>query len=186
MDALKFPIKDIPIQGLVVDRVVPARVLQPVKAETLPVESLHLTGKLSEVGGEYLFRGHAQGNFEQACDRCLEPLALPFEVELVWIFHPGAALEEGIEADILAMAEESDVHFYYGKEIDLAPCLWEELALAYPAKFVCDFSDMMTCPQYNAPLDATSGEEGCESPLQSQFAVLKDLLPELGQECLEE
>jgi uncharacterized metal-binding protein YceD (DUF177 family) len=186
MDALKFPIKDIPLQGLLVDRVVPVHLLQPAKAETLPVETLQLTGKLSEVGGEYLFRGHAKGSFEQACDRCLEQLALPFDVELVLTFQEGAPLEQEIDAEVLAMAEESEVYFYHGQEINLAPCLWEELALAYPAKFVCDFSDMTTCPQYKAPLDATSGDDGGEAPQQSQFAVLKDLLPELEQEFSEE
>jgi len=165
MMQLRIPVTDIKDEGLRVAVAFAGEEVRPEGAETLPVTRARIEGILTVMGEDVLFRGHIQGAFTQACDRCLESLELPFEVECTWFFEPGGASDED---------EEDDVVFHLdGETVDLSRYVWEEMALAYPLRFVCP--DDQPC-QYRERFMAQAADDAAEGVV-SPFAKLKDLFP---------
>lgn len=171
MMQLRIPVTDIKEEGLRVSSAFAADDVRPEGAESLPVTRAEISGLLTLMGEEVLFRGRLSGAFKQQCDRCLEALELPFEVECTWFFEPGAGGEEDEEDD--------EVFRLDGEVVDLGHYAWEEMALAYPLRFVCP--DDKPC-QYRDRYMAQAAQDAADG-IVSPFAKLKDLFPgEAGDE----
>ena len=164
MMQLRIPVTDIKEEGLRVRCAFAADDVRPEGAESLPVTRAEMSGLLTVMGEEVLFRGRLSGAFQQQCDRCLESLELPFEVECTWFFEP----DSGEEAD-----DDDEVFRLDGEVVDLGHYAWEEMALAFPVRFVCP--DDEPC-QYRDRYMAQAAQEAAEGQM-SPFAKLKELFP---------
>jgi uncharacterized protein len=152
---------------------------------------------LSEAGDEYLFQGSVSGVFEHVCDRCLEAACAPFDVDVVWTFKEGPrqTVEDALEDDDTDEPAVAVVGFD-GNEIDLAPCVWEEVVLAMPSKFICREDCAGLCPKCG--VDLNRGRCACrdnddnvadrgERPMGNKgLAGLAELFPDLRPKRSEE
>ncbi len=91
--------------------------------------------ELSSSGKGLLVQGNLSTVLAPVCARCLEefqfPLAVSFSVNLFPSTKKG--LDKSDEVDIL----NANVDLYSGREIDLKPILWEQIALNSPNRFIC-------------------------------------------------
>ncbi len=198
MNRLTVPVASITVGGASIDVVVPIAELEPPDVKSgAPVVTVNVAGVLSEAGDEYLFQGSVSGVFEHVCDRCLEAVRAPFDVDVVWTFKEGqretveGALEED-DTDETAVA----VAGFDGNEIDLAPCVWEEVVLAMPSKFICREDCAGLCPKCGVNLnrgrcacrenDGNVADRG-ERPMGNKgLAGLAELFPDLRPKRSEE
>lgn len=164
MDELRIPVTDIREDGLQVEEHFTAAALQPEGAEPLPEAQATIRGTLTAMGEEVLFRGTIHGTFTQPCDRCLEPVALPFSVDCTWFFEPDNG-DEGEEEDEEVCRLDGDI-------VDLGHYAWEEMSLALPAKFVCPPETPCAGREWMEQ-QADKDEEGPHAA--SPFAQLKGL-----------
>ncbi|MBI2434415.1 MAG: DUF177 domain-containing protein [Candidatus Hydrogenedentes bacterium] len=191
MDSLRIPLTDIPDHGLEIVESVPVKAIQPPDADEIPVDSVSLEGILSQAGGDYLFHGQVAGAFTHPCDRCLGPARAEFDLDVYWTFQEEDAAapledtgeEEETEFDAEGSGSLEGVCTFAGDEIDLAPPLWEELALAVPSKYVCKPDCRGLCPRCGVNLNDTqcacARSEAEQDVKDNAFAKLRDLFPDL-------
>jgi len=186
---LTVPLASISADGVIIDVVVPIAEVQPPDAEGgVPARAVNVAGALSEAGDEYVFRGTLFGVFEHACDRCLDVVSLPFDIDVLWDFKEGPApvIGDGVE-ETDRDAETPTALTFEGNEIDLAPCVWEEVLLAMPLKFVCREGCAGLCPHCGANLN----RERCTCREKDKMdnkglAGLADIFPDLRPKHSEE
>jgi uncharacterized protein len=186
---LTVPLASITADGVIVDVVVPIAEVKPPDAESgVPALTVDVAGALTEAGDEYVFRGTLSGVFEHACDRCLDVAAVPFDIDVLWSFKEGPAppIADGAE-ETKDDAETLTSLTFEGNEIDLAPCVWEEVVLAMPLKFVCREDCAGLCPHCGANLN----RERCTCREKDKMdnkglAGLADIFPDLRPKHSEE
>lgn len=193
---LKFSLTHIPEEGLPVDVTVPLKRLRPAGAEDLPMEAVRVRGTLLPVASEFLFQGALSGVFAKECDRCLEDTEMPVSVEAVWSFEEGPARPVEAECGEAWSEDEEDTveaavrRTFQGQEIDLGPYVWEEMALALPAKFVCRPDCLGLCPwcgkNRNTEPCTCAADRQAEAGPQGSLAGLAELFPDLAKKKPEE
>jgi uncharacterized protein len=181
--------------GYAVEVEIAASELQPKGAESLPLKQVAVVGSLQAIGEEYLFQGEISGRFVQACDRCLEDAETPFTVEVAWVFEEGPAVSEAETGATDDEDLDEDDTFeerrtFQGLEIDLAPHVWEEIALAEPVKHLCRVDCRGLCPRCgvnrNRETCACPVEDEPELPMNKGLVGLADLFPDLAPKRTEE
>ncbi len=168
------------------------RDVRPQGVNESALRSVHVSGTLSAMDQDLMFRGTIEGDYEQPCDRCLEAARKSVEQEVVWIFNPGpepaqtqtAGDEDGeFDADL----DSERVRYFEGDTIDLGPHVWEETVLAAPVKFYCRESCRGLCPTCGTNLNEGACKCAREEDVNhSGLAALKDLFPNLPSEAKEE
>ncbi len=180
MSELCVPLADIAEAGLDFEARAGVEAFQPQGAEALSLDCVQVRGTFMRVSEDVLFRGVLRGTFVHACDRCLAEASTPLAVDVLWTFEegPGDAAAE--------CTEEPGIWTFQGTEVDLAPCVWEELVLAAPPKHLCRKDCAGLCPRCGANLN--EGPCGCDGPPDTpsdgrkSLAGLGDLFPELMNE----
>jgi uncharacterized protein len=179
-------------KGLTIRAVIAAADLVALDSAGAPAGSVTVTGMLTELGAEYLFRGDISGSFVQPCDRCLESATFPFRIDVCWTYVEGPEVapekewESEDENDSDDEEGESSSHRFQGAEIDLRPEVREEIALALPAKFLCSNECAGLCPSCGANLNHAPCTCSGEVTLENKgLAGLGDLFPELRPKSLE-
>lgn len=160
----------------------------------MSVDPVSVTGHLSEVGGDYMFRGQVSGSFRRNCDRCLEDTLVPFETDVTWVFSRQGteAPDEELSDDLEDLEEGDDTALtlrIHGDVVDLAAPTWEEVVLAVPTKFLCDVDCAGLCPRCGANLNREGcgcREEDQGEPANNGLAGLADMFPDLKTEKSEE
>lgn len=195
MDKLKLSVASVPEAGIVVEAVVTAAEICPKGVEAPQTGPVTVSGALTAVGDEYMFKGGISGRFLHACDRCLEQVEAPFHIDVLWAFERGVApiLGEALDVELAAgdeSAEESGATLFEGNEIDLAPRIWEEILLDAPTKFLCKEDCAGLCSSCGANLNrgpcACLGEVEQSRPMNEGLSVLRDLFPTLPADHLED
>lgn len=182
MSTLDILLASLGENGATIDEVVAVESLCPRGAAALPLQHVAVRGVLSESGRDYLFQGTVSGAFAGPCARCLEPVKADFEAAVCWTFEPGS-VEKTLEDELESDAEEENefVFAFEGHHIDLAPHVWEEVALAMPGKLLCRQECAGLCTHCGANLNA--GACGCRAENETLenkgLAGLADLLPKL-------
>lgn len=148
MDQLRVPLSAIAPSGAVVDVVVPTADLRPEGVEEILPGMIAVKGVMSEAGRDYVFLGTVSGSFQVTCDRCLEAADCTFEAEVCWAFAERVT-PEGSDAEP-DDDDDTPVCAFTGKEVDLAPNVWEEVVLAAPAKSLCRPDCAGLCPHCGA------------------------------------
>lgn len=193
MASLEFPLTAITDRGLHVNVTIAADALKPAEVPALPLDEVTVRGTLSPLIGQFLFQGTVEGVFVHACDRCLEDAGFPVSLPVVWTFEEGAPrdylqqqvaeAEAGDEEEVEALG----VFTYQGISLDLSRPVWDEIALALPAKYICREGCRGLCPvcggnRNTAPCTCEENLTGDETPANnSGFAGLKDLFPDLPE-----
>jgi uncharacterized protein len=170
--------------GHPIDIDVSERDLRPQGVKESALRSAQVHGTLSTVDQDLMFRGTITGEFEQPCDRCLEPARQSVEQEVVWIFIPGpapaAAPPDEEDGEFGADLESERVRYFEGDQLDLGPHVWEEMVLVAPVKYYCRENCRGLCPTCGKNLN----EGACECARKEEvnhsgLAALKDLFPNL-------
>ena len=196
MSIFKIPVSSIGETGYAFDATAPVEDIQPPATMDLPIRHVRVTGIVSPVGETFLFRGEINGSFAEACYRCLAPAHVDVRLEVAWVFalnasgvfaEIGRATDNDKDDEIPGPVKSSEtLRISQVPEIDLAPCIWEELVFAQPSKFVCKDDCRGLCPRCGVNLnkevcrcadisaDDTEGNSG--------LAALARLFPELAPE----
>lgn len=145
-----FRIKEIGDDGLSLDLPVTAAWLAsqcPDLGASLGPEGLKFGGRLVQSGGDVLLRGNLRGNLEMPCSRCLETARVAFDVPLAitFIARP-ASDDDGADDEGEDDAEDVDVAFFDGEEVDLGPQIRDQILLALPITPLCREDCAGLCP----------------------------------------
>lgn len=141
---MKILIPDIPKEGL--DVVVDETLLFDGEPSTVS-GSL----RVEKSGGEIIVSGNLIAKMELQCGRCLrkypKDLAIPVDV----CYHP---IEDLVPEEYHEVtADELDLDFYSGEELDISVLLVEQIALNAPMKPLCDDLCKGLCPKCGADLN---------------------------------
>lgn len=177
-----------------VDHSAPESDVRPNGVAETPLKSVRLAGTLSAIDEEIMFRGTVTGDFEQPCDRCLEPARKSVTQDVVWLFTPGtpsepvkAPGEDDEDEEFDASFDSERMRYFANDEVNLAPEVWEEMVLAAPVKFYCRETCKGLCPSCGKNLN--EGACNCaqqEEANHSGLAALKDMFPNLPSKAAEE
>lgn len=96
--------------------------------------------------GEIVVRGRIEGELEQACRRCLEPVRTRVGEDVTLVFLSGEEIDEESEGD--AYTFDPTV-----AELDLGGAVREEMILATNPYVVCDPECRGLCPRCGADLN---------------------------------
>ena len=186
MDELRIALVKVSADGLSLDVAVPVAAFEGRDAEKLQLSPVSVAGTLKEAGGTYLFEGRVSGTLVRACDRCLVEVCVPFETEAFWTFEegPGSELaDEEMDHSDMEGEDDSDVFTFQGGVLDLVPCVWEEVVLACPARFVpcedCPELEFECMAERFEPLLSGPERSENEQPGNTGFAGLADMFPDL-------
>jgi DUF177 domain-containing protein len=134
---------------------------------TGPVRLMHTQGGVLVQGGL-----HAQATL--SCSRCLEPVAVPLDVELEEIFTPIIDVLTGRPVQ----NEEEDRALWIDDRhlLDLGEVLRQDVLLALPMHVLCREDCRGLCPTCGQNLN--QGSCGCTPEPDTRWAALLDLLKE--------
>ncbi|MBK8539445.1 MAG: DUF177 domain-containing protein [Ardenticatenia bacterium] len=125
--------------------------------------------------GGILVQGKISTTITWNCSRCLEPLALPIDMELSEHFRPTVAIPGGAlvladpDEEREAITEIDERHM-----LDLSGVIWQNLELALPATALCRPDCAGLCPQCGANQNIETC--GCEPPADSRWSGLAELI----------
>lgn len=170
------------------------REVRPPGVKESALRGVRVTGTLSAMDQDLMFRGVIAGEYEQPCDRCLEPARRSVEQEVVWLFSPGPepARAPSVSGDEEDNAFDADLdserlRYFEGDVIDLGPHVWEEMLLAAPVKYYCRETCRGLCPTCGMNLNEGECECAREKEVNhSGLAALKDLFPNLPSQAAED
>ncbi|HVB28943.1 MAG TPA: DUF177 domain-containing protein [Terriglobia bacterium] len=134
------------------------------------VGPLTVKGEAELAGKEIRISGHVSARLETACDRCLEQVKLPVELDFDLPYRPmeEIAREEEVEVE----EDDLQVGFYSGEGLNLADVVREQVVLSVPLKVVCRPDCLGLCPvcgvNRNVEPCSCSSQHG-----DSPFAILK-------------
>lgn len=185
MKELRIPLTAIPEGGVSVALVVESGTIRPLDASDLPVDRIQVEGTITPVGGDYLFDGQLTGKYVHPCDRCLETARIPFDISVSWLYStepPRVVATEGVEDDDVA---DDEWHPIAQDQIDMSACVWEEVSLNVPLKYICDDNCRGLCPVCGVNRNQTSCDceqlDEAEKPVETNrgFEGLAEMFPDL-------
>ena len=123
-------------------------------------------------GKEIRVRGHIFGVLEAACDRCLEKIKIPVELDFDLPYRPMEEIAQ--EEEVEVGEDELKVGFFWGDGVNLADVVKEQVLLSVPMKVVCRPDCRGLCPVCGVNRNAR--ECGCSAQHEdSPFAFLKKI-----------
>ncbi len=194
MNQLLIPVTAVGDEGLPLDILVKIPEVQPPDTPLVPIEVVHVQGVVLAVDNDFLFQGHLKGVYERPCDRCLEAARVTWELEVGWLFEegPGGVYSPKTLDDDTDEMDEALIerHPSQAGTMDLGPCVWEEVVLNVPLKFLCKPDCRGLCPRCGAnrnetPCTCGSGEPLNDAPVNA-LADLARLFPDLAPKKSEE
>jgi uncharacterized metal-binding protein YceD (DUF177 family) len=166
---MQYKIKDIGDDGVVIDVPITADWLAAACPDSAfsPVEpALRLRGVLQRSGpakdADILLRAELRGAVETPCSRCLEPAHVTLNAPLTMTLvsrEPGDPEE----------ADDPDVVYYDGDEIDIAPDVRDEILLGIPLSPLCREDCGGLCPVCGGNRNV----KACNCEAQRSAATLK-------------
>jgi uncharacterized protein len=133
-----------------------------------------LTGsvRLMHTQGGVLVQGRLHAQAALGCSRCLEPVAVPLDVELEEIFTPTIDILTGRPVQ----REEEDRALWIDDRhlLDLSEVLRQDILLALPMHVLCSEECQGLCPVCGQNLN--QGSCGCTPEPDARWAALLDFL----------
>lgn len=114
-------------------------------------------------------RARFEGEFEQLCARCLEPVKQPLEGTFDLIFRPGGVDNEPGERAITE--DETEIGYYAESGLLLEDAVREQVLLTLPARALCQEDCKGLCPQCGVNRNLTHCE-CAEKAVDPRLAVL--------------
>lgn len=196
LDSLRIPLTSLDEHGVPFRAAVAVLPLRPEKSEPLPIEEVTVSGTVTLVGEEVLFRGHVTGDFVSECARCLEEARVGVDIEVCWFFTEepapvSPAVRDGDEEVVeVGLDDPEPPGRIVGGEIDMGPMIWEDLVLAAPLKYVCREDCLGLCPKCGINRNRAACDCGPmvdeETGTRKSFVQLKDLFPDYKHEPSED
>ncbi|MCA1828791.1 MAG: DUF177 domain-containing protein [Myxococcales bacterium] len=145
-----------------------------------------LKGRATKLGRKVLVQARATVPLRGQCRRCLKPVMLDEQVDLIRSYVPADQLPgrqehhaKGSEASL--DPEGVDEEPYEGKEIDLKPAVREQILLQIPGSPLCGEDCKGLCPRCGK--DLNEGDCGCDrTALDPRWAALKGIQLEKKKE----
>jgi len=163
---MKLLIPDIPEEGLDLElreTIESDCILLPVKARL----------RIEKVGSEIMVKGEIKTEVKLQCSRCLKDFWSELSIPVDVVYHPAEELKGEDKHEI--KAEELDMDFYSGEEMDLLTLVSEQVALNLPMKPLC--TDLCKGICLKCGTDFNLGSCNCNvKDVDSRLEVLKKLL----------
>ena len=112
---------------------------------------VHVDLEAQGVARDVLVEGKVTGAVEHECRRCLEPVRVPIAEPVTMFFQENAPEDEVAAGEVYALPDRND--------LDLAPAVREQVALAVPQFALCREDCRGLCPQCGSNLN--EGDCGC-------------------------
>jgi uncharacterized protein len=172
---LRYKIKEIPDEGLVVSQAIPVELLKDA-LEGLEPDLAQCSGgialTLSRAKRDVVVTGRVSAALSLACGACLKPAVLTVRAPIHVMYVEGDVNAPGDASDDDLDAE--DVIHYDGDMVDLRPMLREQLILSLPMSVRCREGCKGLCPVCAG--DRNQNDCGHKVELEeSPFAALKSL-----------
>ena len=173
--ALMVDVLRIPDEGLPLEVAISAEDLRlPEPSEIVFPVPVQLLGRLTRVAEQVYFQGTVAGTMATPCGRCVEPSRNDFEVEMQVMFLPPGAADSDEDPEAVGLEDEPDVYLHDGMKLDLAPPVYDQVVLAFPAQPLCRTDCAGLCQVCGGNLNETTC--GCRPESGDQrFALLKNL-----------
>jgi uncharacterized protein len=153
-----------------------AQIGSPPEAEGDRAGESVLTGpvRLMRTQDGVLVQGGLRARAILSCARCLEPVAVPLDVELEEVFKPTIDVVTGRPVQ----GEEEDRALWISDRhiLDLTEVLRQDVVLALPMHVLCSDECRGLCPVCGQNLN--QGSCGCTPEPDARWAALLDLLTE--------
>jgi DUF177 domain-containing protein len=104
-----------------------------------------VNGVAELAGKEIRIHGHLSGRLDAACDRCLEQVQIPVELDFDLPYRPMAEIAQ--EEEVEVGEDELRVGFFSGEGVNLADVVREQVILSVPMKVVCRPECLGLCPE---------------------------------------
>jgi uncharacterized protein len=146
----------------------------------------HLDGRTTKMGRQVLVQAKFAMPLTSPCKRCLKPVELSENVEMVRTFIPDDQKKpmrerKGDDSEGSFEPELVDEETYQGKELDLTPAVREQILLSVPVAALCREECKGLCPRCGK--DLNDGECGCDrTVLDPRWAALKGIQLESKKE----
>jgi uncharacterized protein len=128
-------------------------------------EPLLVDLEVQQAGADVVVRGRLEGWAAMTCRRCLGPVEHEIELEVTWLFRSGISEVEAESEEVYALPVK-------GRELNLLPAVWEEVALAVPEYALCDPECRGLCSQCGSNRNRV--DCGCVEPeVDDHQAVLR-------------
>ena len=135
-------------------------------------ETIDLEGKAAKTSAGVVVTGRLTGVVEIDCDRCLEPVKSPFDIELDLEFAPKQDLEG--DSNLELHAADLKLDEMAGSEIGLAEIAREQILLDLPQQFFCKDDCRGLCEKCGANLNLKDCD--CkDDEIDPRWAALKNL-----------
>jgi uncharacterized protein len=129
--------------------------------------------ELSRRGEEIRVEGEITGSLSLQCSRCLKDFNVDIMFDFDSVYHPCSTVARGEGHEI--PAEEAEIGFYQGEEIDIGYVVKEQLILNIPMKPLCEIECKGLCPVCGKDLNKESC--GCKKEkIDKRFEPLKSIL----------
>ena len=93
-------------------------------------------------------RAHFEGNFEQLCARCLDPVQQPLSGDFDLIFRPAGA--DAISGEHAITEDETEIGYYDRSGLLLEDAVREQVLLTLPGRSLCQEDCQGLCPRCGA------------------------------------
>ncbi|MFN7926902.1 MAG: DUF177 domain-containing protein [Blastocatellia bacterium] len=129
-------------------------------------------GRVTTLGEEVRVKGNVTATLETACDRCLEPVALPVEREFDLFYLPEAS-QSATPGETELLERDLDVSVYQDDRIDVDELVLEQMELSLPTRILCREDCQGLCAQCGTNLNI----EQCNCPpdIDPRWQALADL-----------
>ena len=133
---------------------------------------LRLAGNAIKTSAGVGIKGRLTGSIEMDCDRCLEPVERPIDIELDLEFAPKQQLEGG--ANLELHADDMKLDAIEGSDLDLGEIAREQVLLDLPQQFFCKDDCKGLCEKCGTNLNLKDCD--CENEeIDPRWAALKNL-----------
>lgn len=123
-------------------------------------------------------RGLLETRIEYECGRCLETRQLPLRFDSEFVLMAKSEWKSAYEGEeeVELEADDMDVSFYEGEDLDLEPLVREAVLLELPALARCSESFKEACDEaYRRNVGDEALEELEEAAMDQRWAPLKDI-----------
>jgi len=130
--------------------------------------------RVEKVGTEVMISGNLTAEARLQCSRCLNNFQNILTIPVDVVYHPVDEL--GGDETHEVSADELDMDFYTGDELDIHTLINEQIVLALPMKPLCSDTCKGICPQCGKDLNA--GTCDCSrQAIDPRLEALKKLFP---------
>ena len=155
-----------------IDETLPAEAVDLDLANARLASDVEISGTALKTAGGVGLTGRLTGTVEIDCDRCLEPVDVPIDIELDLEFAPKQQL--GSDANLELRPDDLKLDAIEGGELDLAEIAREQVLLDLPQQYFCREDCKGLCEKCATNLNLKDCD--CEDDeIDPRWAALKNL-----------